>query len=650
MSPPPASADPRANRSPKAESDVRWYALLAGVINVVLLLEVVHRFHHASAPINHGMARVLATALIVNATGAGAIVLLTSTRRWLYALSPVLTADLLISLLPFLMAALRDGEKGRVFHLFALTYVIFLLCRLVELLYFAARNAGSSTVRLPVIVFAATFIVYGGLAPWMALASSPQGDEAHFMILTHSLATDHDFDVGDNYANGDYKEQYPPSPPGEMRGYPYASMERDNLVYLPHEPHVVRNFRGQLMLEHDMGFPLLLVPGYALDKREGALFTQALIGAAGAAAIYEAATLLGADIGRALLTIGLFCFTCPYWVFTQSALSDLAGAVGSLWIGLQFLRYRVRPRNGYLLLAGILIAFLPWLNIRFWALAGPACLLLCAWILRQARGSWSSAIPRLAWLGAPSLIGLAAAGLIDKHLFDTYLPNASMLILQKSFPQFGANPVHALLGMLFDQSFGLLPTAPLYVAVFAGMIVLWRRDRWAFAAFLLPALGYLPFVVSSKFWSGGWCAPGRYMLSIVTLMIPAAALVLNRKVVWIVALLTAWSLMIAIMFTVNPYLRMPSIWVFYQMSMLVEFFHDHIHTPIYSILSVYPNMMLARVQDWLRGWFWLLAFSVGAWAWSRTAESVSTGASASRAILKPLASTSAPRRTSGNPG
>jgi hypothetical protein len=62
------------------------------------------------------------------------------------------------------------------------------------------------------------------------------------------------------------------------------------------------------------------------------------------------------------------------------------------------------------------------------------------------------------------------------------------------------------------------------------------------------------------------------------------------------------------------------------MSMLVEFFHDHIHTPMYSILSIYPNMMLARTQDWLRGWFWLFTFCVAAWAWARTAESQASGA------------------------
>ncbi len=240
------------------------------------------------------------------------------------------------------MAALQDGNKGRIFHLFALVYVIFLLAKMGEFLFYAAQNGTvpGNRVRVPAIVFAAAFIVYGGLAPWMALASSPQGDEAHFLILSHSLAFDHDFEVGNNYAKGDYREQYPPPSPGEMRGYPYASMERDNVDYLPHEPHTVTNFRGQLMLEHDPGLPLLMTPGYALDLREGALFTQALIGAAGAAAVYEAAVLLGATTGCALLTVAVFCFSCPYWVFTQSALADLAGAVGSLWIGLQFLRYR----------------------------------------------------------------------------------------------------------------------------------------------------------------------------------------------------------------------------------------------------------------------------------------------------------------------
>jgi hypothetical protein len=619
MPQPKPPTDTRADRNTNAASNIRRYCPAAGILNLALLLEVVNRFHHAITPINHGLARVLAMALVVNIAGAAAVVWLASVRRWHNALSPILKSDLLISLLPFVMAALRDGEKGRVFHLFALVYVIFLLCRMAELLFFATQNTASTAVRLPVIVFAAVFIVYGGIVPWMALASTPQGDEVHFMVLTHSLVFDHDFGVGDNYANNDYKEEYPPPSPGEMRGYPYASMERDNLVYVPHEPHVVRGSRGQLLLEHDPGFPILLVPGYALDKREGALFTISLIGAVGAAGVFELATLLGAGTSQALLTVVLFCFACPFWTYTQTAFADIAGATGSLWIALQFFRYRRREANHYLLLAGILIAILPWLNIRYWSLAGPAFLVLNAWVLHREWRQWARAVEKMALLGVPSLLGLCSFALLDKHFFDTYLPNVSMLMYNRMYPQFGPHPLRGLLGILFDQSYGLLPVAPIYIAAFAGMIALARRDRWAFWALLLPALGYVPFISSSKVWFGGWCAPGRLIMSAVLPMVPAAALVLNRKVRWVAAALAAWSLFIAVLFTVNPFLRMPSVWELYQMSMLVEFFHDHIQTPLYSILSVYPNMMLARTQDWLRSWFWLVAFGLGAWAWSRTA-------------------------------
>ena len=620
------STDARASRNNNAPSDLRWYAPAAGVLNILLLMQVVNRFHQATTPINHGLARILATALIVNVVGAAAILWLASVRAWKIALSSILKSDFIVSLLPLVMATLRNGESGRVFHVFALVYVIFLLCRMVELLYYAGRNAASTTVRFPVIVFAATFIVYGGLAPWLTLASSPQGDEPHLLILTHSLVHDHDFDVGDNYENGDYKKQFPPPSPGTIRGYPYASIEHDNLAYLPREPHVVRNFRGQLMLEHDPGFPLLMVPGYALDGREGALFTVALIGAAGAAAIFEISLALGVGVLTALLTVALFCFSCPYWVFTQGTISDLCGGVGIVWVALQFFRYRQRERNRYLVLAGVLIAALPWLNIRWWSLAGPAFLVLCAWIFRRHWGDWPSLLGKLACIIVPNLASLAAFAALDKALFDMYLPNASMILLGRVMPQFELHPWHGLLGMLFDQSYGLLPTAPLYVAVAAGMAVLYRRDRWAFAMLFLPVLGYLPFIVFSHYWFGGWNPAARYLVSAMTLMIPAAALVLNRKVRWIVALLAAWSVMISILLTVNPFLRTPSIWVLYQMSMLVEFFHDHIHTPMYSILSIYPNMMLARTQDWLRGWFWLFTFCVAAWAWARTAESQASGA------------------------
>lgn len=610
----------RDRRETKVRTYARWYALLAALINAVLLLQVVNRFHHATTPINHGLARVLVAALVVNLAAAGAILWLVLGRGWRQRVTPIARVDLLTALLPFVMVSLRDGDKARVFHAFALGYVVFLLLKMAELLIFAAANADDacSLARLPAIVFAAAFIVYGGTVPWMALASAPQGDEGHFMILTHSLVFDHDFDVGDNYQHQDYREQFPPPSPGAIRGYPYASIQRDNIDYLPHEPHVVKNFRGQLMLEHDMGFPLLLVPGYALDLREGALFTISLIAALGAAAVFELATLLGATKQKALLTVGLFCFITPFLVYAQAAFIDVVGASGSTWIALQFFRYRAREHNRYLLLSGVLIAMLPWLNVRYWSLAGPAFLVMSAWVIRREWGNWLRLVGKMALLGVPSLVSLVTYSSIDKVLFNEFIPNASMVILSRSVPQFQPHTIRGFLGILFDQSYGLIPVAPLYVAAAAGMIVLFQRDRWGFATLFLPALGYLPFVSSSQFWFGGWCAPGRFVISAVLPMVPCAAVVLTRKVKWVVVVLAAWSFLISILFTVDPYLRIPSVFNLYKISMLVEFFHDHIHTPMYSILSVFPNMMLARKEDYVSAWMWLAVFLIGAWEWSRT--------------------------------
>ena len=65
---PTDSASARDSSATKAP-ELRWYASIAGLLNVVLLLQVAHRVHHATTPINYGLARILATALAVNIAG-----------------------------------------------------------------------------------------------------------------------------------------------------------------------------------------------------------------------------------------------------------------------------------------------------------------------------------------------------------------------------------------------------------------------------------------------------------------------------------------------------------------------------------------------------------------------------------------------------
>lgn len=596
------------------------------ILNLYLLHLGFRHWRTVAPPMIHEMAQLFFWAVAVN-IGSGLLIGWFALRgRWQNRLPVVLKLDAVIGLIPFLMGMFLVQDEFR-FRTFGTIYTVFLLLRLGLGLAWGSWNLPGSRRRRysSLYVFLVTALIFAGFVPWIWLTSPPSGDEPAYLLLAHSLGFDHDFDVDNNYRNHDYVEQFPPPSPGEIRGYTYAKMESDGLAYLPHERHVITNYRGQQMLWHDVGLPILIAPAYYIAKRKGALFVLALLGGFGAAAIFETAVLLGATNLQALLTAAIFCFTSPFYLYAQTVVAEVPGATGILWVGLQFFRYRERPRNRYLLIAGIIIAALPWLIIRFWALAGPLFLVFNAWVIFREWGRWRAIVGKMALLGIPSLVSLVLFAILDKHLFNSYLPNAANLIWGRILPQFGNRPILGFFGLMFDQSFGLIPTAPIFIAVIAGMIVLYRRDRWAFAALFLPVAGYLPFVACSRFWMGGWAPPARLLVAAAMIMVPSASLVLTRNTRWIAAALTTWGGLLSVAYTVNPYLRIGSFWHLYNTSMLVEMLHDHIRTPMYSIMSVFPNCLKAERTDWLRAWGWLVLLAGAAWLWAGFAERQPTG-------------------------
>jgi len=600
-----------------------WFALVL-ILNLYLLHLGVRRWRYVAPPMTHSMAQLFFWAVGVNLGFALLLGWFAIRQRWENQFRRTLQLDLAIGLLPFLMGSFFIGTTNEAkFRIFGAVYSLFLLFKVILGLAWAAWNMPErKRVRhASLFMFLVSFLVFAGFVPWIWLTSPPTGDEPAYTLLAHSLAFDHDFDVGDNYRNYDFAEQFPPPSPGALRGFPYELMLAPTLSAIAHEPHVITNYRGQKMLWHDVGLPLLIAPAYYFAKRQGALLVLALLGALGVAAIFEIALWLDASNLQAILAAGIFGFTAPFYLYVQLVCVEAPGAVGILWAALQFFRYRENPRNRYLLLAGIIIAALPWLIVRFWALAGPLFLVLLAWLFHSEWRRWSRLIGKIGLLGAPSLVSLGVFAALDKHLFDSYMPNAGNLIWGRTLPQFWNHPMLGFFGLLFDQSFGLLPTAPMFVAVFAGMIVLFRRDRWGFAALFLPALGYVPFVARSRFWMGGWAPPARLLVVAAMIMVPAASLVLIRKTRWIAAALTTWSGLLTIAYTINPYWRMPSLWHLYAKSTLVEILHDHMHhhPHFYSFLSIFPDMLRAHPTDLLLAWCWLAITAGAAWLWARTA-------------------------------
>jgi hypothetical protein len=79
-------------------------------------------------------------------------------------------------------------------------------------------------------------------------------------------------------------------------------------------------------------------------------------------------------------------------------------------------------------------------------------------------------------------------------------------------------------GLLFDQQFGLIPNAPVYLCAFAGLVLMfWRGPRRLALELLLIAVPYFLVAASFTSWWGGTTPPARYFVPITPLLaVPAA--------------------------------------------------------------------------------------------------------------------------------
>ena len=93
-----------------------------------------------------------------------------------------------------------------------------------------------------------------------------------------------------------------------------------------------------------------------------------------------------------------------------------------------------------------------------------------------------------------------------------------------------ANLGRGIVGLLFDQQFGVLPAAPVLLCALAGLVVLMRRSPRLAAALLLLVTPYGLVVGTYQMWWGGNSSPGRFIIPIMLpLAIPAGVWFQTRR-------------------------------------------------------------------------------------------------------------------------
>jgi hypothetical protein len=312
------------------------------------------------------------------------------------------------------------------------------------------------------------------------------GDEPHYLMMARSLWREGDLDLRDNFAREDWREDTP----GPVAPH-YGAPRKDGRPFPAHSP----------------GLPLLLAPIDAAGGRLACIAALALAAAllcvrvrwlALRAAEEPAAGLLAwaAAGGPPVLFYAFHVYTeVPSALVLAAALGLLLSAPGP-WVAA---------------LAGLLVSALPWFHVKM--IPAAAALALVA-VLHLTRRS-------LAAFFAVVVVMAVGYGWYGQAVFGTWTPLGRYGGLPDDATS--GSPMRAVLGLLFDRSFGLLPYAPVFLLALASLSSrAWWKSRDAVSQALV-GMAVLAPVLTWRMWWGGQCPPARFLVPLVPVLCTALA-------------------------------------------------------------------------------------------------------------------------------
>ena len=362
----------------------------------------------------------------------------------------------------------------------------------------AASGRFSMPKRQPLFAGVAAAMIFAAAA-WGSSPSLPGGDEPHYLVITQSLLHDGDIRIENNHRQGDYRRYFPGDLP------PHAGK---------------RGVDGQMYSIHAPGVAALVLPAFAAGGYAGVVAFLVALSAAGCALAWWLAwratgSAPAAWFGWAVVTVAAPFLLESFTVFPDgpAAVLVLTGFWALLRAGWErdgAVRYPA-GRWWPWALHGMALALLPWLHTRLAVIAGTLGGLILVRIAR-APNPMAKAI---AFLSVPALSALAWL------FFFTIVygaPDPSAPYFSRVENSFAFLP-NGLGGLLFDQGFGLLATAPVLVAAFAGFA---RTRRFALE-WAIVAAPYVVSVATFAMWWAGASGPARFLVPLLLpLAVPAA--------------------------------------------------------------------------------------------------------------------------------
>lgn len=327
------------------------------------------------------------------------------------------------------------------------------------------------------------------------------GDEPHYLLIADSLIRDGDFDLYNDYTQQRYLNFYP--------------------GHIP-DPHISFGLRERVAPwypSHGVGLAALIVLPLAIAGKVGAVLTMIAVAVLVVALAFAFSQKVAANKRTALMAAASL-FLSPFFLGLNGYIfPDL---LISLLLLVSLVLVFTHPKSSFKYLGlGLIVAASWWIHFKTMLFFGPLSLFILYQIWRESPHKLNSAL----CFFIPTAISFIAHEIVIYQWYGTLFP---WQIYGKSLALFKVNPGISLAGMLLDAGKGLLSNNPLLLLIFPGLIFWARKHR---ASLLLVLSCSLPaLVIQSTFpdWGAGYAPPGRYIMEIVPLYVPAIALVYQK--------------------------------------------------------------------------------------------------------------------------
>ncbi len=354
------------------------------------------------------------------------------------------------------------------------------------------------------LVFLVTLLAYISLVPWVSRRWWLTGDEPHYLLVTHSLLTDRDLELSNNYLEKDFTLFY----------------VGDRI-----DPHVTIGPDGRSYPSHTVGLSVLLLPAYALGYRilgshAGVLYFLNLMAALLAANVYLLCYEVTGRKFSSLLAWVVTAFTPPVMQYAYEVYPEIIGALLLVW-SLRHTRQRERTTLCLWSMVGLCIAFLPWLVSRFLVLSALLGATALYFIASGATGPRYRRLSGIA-LGLPVVFSAASLMAFNFHFYGSITPLIGYAGSGEAFADSMRVPslskfVTGLIAWLFDQNAGLFIYAPVYIVSLPGLFLLLKDRRRDAIPLFLPVAGVYLTLGWQGFWPQ-WSIPVRYLVAVLPVL------------------------------------------------------------------------------------------------------------------------------------